>query len=429
MSSIYDDTNDPIGNTLTTGNADDRFTQQDWTSRGGVRRRNRKGGELEISQQFGYLDNNSSFLIPGDQGNSRLVLNYRHPLMRGRGRAVNESLIVLANLDFQAAGDDLLTEIQTHLVQLTETYWELVRARSALLQRQRLLAKAETVLSQLKGRAEVDALDRQVFRAKAAVAARRAEIARAVTSIRNAESRLRLLVNDEEIVNAARTEFIPLDIPSSELLPIKLEDAISTALANRPDISRAIRAVKSTSVRLGVAKNDLLPKLDLLVGSYVAGLEGSSDVPQAFVNQFRDGRPGFNVGFDFEIPIGNRAARAREQQRKWELERSTQQFRVVVETGLTEVELAVREVDTAYQEMQGRYLAMVAASNESEYLTDRWQTLPGINDSVTQLIENLLDSQERLADEEAAYANAQFDYSVAAVRLKQAMGTLFILHN
>ena len=429
LSSIYDDTNDPIGNTLTTGNADDRFTQQDWTSRGGVRRRNRKGGELEISQQFGYLDNNSSFLIPGDQGNSRLVLNYRHPLMRGRGRAVNESLIVLANLDFQAAGDDLLTEIQTHLVQLTETYWELVRARSALLQRQRLLAKAETVLSQLKGRAEVDALDRQVFRAKAAVAARRAEIARAVTSIRNAESRLRLLVNDEEIVNAARTEFIPLDIPSSELLPIKLEDAISTALANRPDISRAIRAVKSTSVRLGVAKNDLLPKLDLLVGSYVAGLEGSSDVPQAFVNQFRDGRPGFNVGFDFEIPIGNRAARAREQQRKWELERSTQQFRVVVETGLMEVELAVREVDTAYQEMQGRYLAMVAASNESEYLTDRWQTLPGINDSVTQLIENLLDSQERLADEEAAYANAQFDYSVAAVRLKQAMGTLFILHN
>ena len=133
--------------------------------------------------------------------------------------------------------------------------------------------------------------------------------------------------------------------------------------------------------------------------------------------------------FEFELPIGNRAARAREQQRKWELERSTQQFRVVVETGLTEVELAVREVDTAYQEMQGRYLAMVAASNESEYLTDRWQTLPGINDSVTQLIENLLDSQERLADEEAAYANAQFDYSVAAVRLKQAMGTLFILHN
>ena len=429
LSSVYDDTNDPIGNTLTTGNNDDRFTQQDWTSRGGVRRRTTKGGELEISQRFGYLDNNSSFLIPGDQGNSRLELNYRHPLMRGRGRAVNESLIVLANLDFQAAGDELLTEIQTHLVELTETYWELVRARSELLQRKRLLAKAETVLRQLEGRAEVDALDRQVFRAKAAVAGRRAEIARAVTSIRNAESRLRLLVNDEQIVNAARTEFIPLDIPSSEFLPINLEDAISTALANRPDISRAIRNVKSTSVRLGVAKNDLLPKLDLLVGSYVAGLEGDSDVSQAFVNQFRDGRPGFNVGFDFEMPIGNRAARAREQRRKWELERSTQQFRVVVETGLTEVELAVREVDTAYQEMQGRYLAMVAANNESEYLTDRWQTLPGINDSVTQLIENLLDAQERLADEEAAYANAQFDYSVAAVKLKQAMGTLFILHN
>lgn len=427
LSSKYEDTNDPIGNTLTTGNNANRFVQQDWNTRGGFRRRTLNGGEIDITQQLGYLDNNSRFLIPGDQGNSRLELNYRHPLMRGRGRAVNESLIVLANLDFQAAGDDLLQQIQTHLVELTETYWELVRARSELLQRQRLLQRAERVLHQLNGRAEVDALDRQVYRAKAAVARRRAEIARAVTSIKNAESRLRLLVNDDQIIGAARTEFIPTDLPSSEVLPIKLEDAIATALTNRPDISRAIRSVKSTSVKLGVAKNDLLPKLDLLVGSYVAGLDADSDAFNSWVNQFRDGRPGFNVGFEFEVPVGNRAARAREQRRRWEMERSTQQFRVVVETGLTEVELAVREVDTAYQEMQGRYLAMVAANNESEYLADRWQTLPGLNDSVTQLLENLLDSQERLADEEAAYADAQYDYSVAAVKLKQAMGTLFIV--
>ena len=36
----YDDLNDPIGNTLTTGNNDDRFTQQEFFARGGLRRRN-----------------------------------------------------------------------------------------------------------------------------------------------------------------------------------------------------------------------------------------------------------------------------------------------------------------------------------------------------------------------------------------------------
>ena len=429
LESKYDDANDPIGNTLTTGDNSDRFVQQEWFARGGLRRRTNTGGNIEVAQRLGTLDNNSTFLIPPDQGNARLELNYRQPLRRGRGRSVNESLIVLARLDFQAAGDEFLQEVQTHLVDLGATYWELVRARSELLQRQRLLFKAKSVLVQLEGRSEVDALDRQIFRAKAAVARRKAEIARAVTSVRNAESRLRLLVNDDQVINAAQMEFVPTDLPSADYHQVDFGDAISTALVSRPDISRAIRDMNATSVRLGVARNDLLPRLDLLVGTYVAGLDGDSDSLNAWVNQFRDGRPGFNVGFDFEFPIGNRAARGREQQRQWELNRATYEFQAVVETGLTEVEIAVREVQTAYQEMQGRYEAMLAAANESEYLTDRWRTLPGADDSVTLLLENLLDSQERLADEEAAFAQAQFDYSVSTIKLKQATGTLFLVNS
>ena len=420
----YDDLNDPVGNTLTTGNNDDRFTQQEFFTRGGIRRRNNNGSEIEVSQRLGTLDNNSLFLIPPDQGNSRLELSYRHPLLRGSGTAVNQSLVVLTEIDFRMASDELLEQIQNHLTDVTETYWELVRARSELIQRQRLLAQAKTILEKLEGRAAVDALDRQVFRAKAAVAKREAEIARSITSVKNAESRLRLLVNDREIINASGRELIPANLPSLEHLPIQLGDAISTALSRRPDISRAIREISATSVRLGVARNDLLPKLDLIVGSYVAGLDGDFDSLNSWVSQFRDGRPGFNVGFEFEIPIGNRAAIARQERRNWEANRALHEFRAIVETGLTEVELAVREVHTAYQEMQGRYYAMQAASNESSYLADRWKTLPDENDSVPQLLESLLDSQERLTDEEGAFAKAQFDYSVSIVKLKQAMGTL-----
>ena len=421
----YDDLNDPIGNTLTTGNNDDRFTQQEFFTRGGLRRRNNNGSEIELSQRLGTLDNNSRFLIPPDQGNSRLELSYRHPLLRGGGTAVNQSLVVLADIDFRMASDDLLDQVQNHLTDVTETYWELVRARSELIQRQRLLTQAKMILGQLEGRLAVDALDRQIFRAKAAVAKREAEIARSITSVKNAESRLRLLVNDREIINASGRELIPADLPSLEHLPIQLGDAVSTALSSRPDISRAIREISATSVRLGVARNDLLPKLDLIVGSYVAGLDGDFDALNSWVSQFRDGRPGFNVGFEFEIPIGNRAAIARQERRNWEANRALHEFRAIVETGLTEVELAVREVHTAYQEMQGRYYAMLAASNESNYLADRWKTLPDENDSVPQLLESLLDSQERLTDEEGAFAKAQFDYSVSIVKLKQAMGTLF----
>ena len=421
----YDDSNDPIGNSLTTGNNENRFKQQEWYGRGGVRRKNSNGGELELSQRLGHLDNNSRFLIPRDQGSSRLELNYRQPLLNGRGQAVNESLILLADIDFRSASDDFLDQLQLHLVGVAESYWELVRSRAAYSQRRKLLHDAEAILGNLTGRADVDALDRQIYRAKAAVANRRAEIARSLTSIKNSESRLRLLVNDPAMISSTGSEFIPTDIPSLEPLPIELADALSTALANRPDISKAIRDLRAANVRLGVAKNDILPQLDLLVGTYVAGLDGDSDVFESWTRQFKDGGPGFNVGLEFEVPIGNRAAHARQQRREWELTRALNQFRAVVETSLTEVELAVREVTTTHKELLGHYHAMVAAENETAFLVDRWQTLPDIDDSVTLLLEDLLDSQERLADEEAAFAQAQMDYSVAAVKLKQVMGTLF----
>ena len=425
LESTYDDQNEPVGNTLTLGNDATRLSQQQWSAEGGIRRQTRTGGEFELSQSFSTLQNNSIFLVPEDQGNSRIVLNYRQPLLKGRGRAVNESLIVLANIGLKAASDEFLTEIQQHLTDLTETYWELVRARSELLQRSRLLTEAQKILIQLEGRVGVDALDRQVFRARSAVAKRRAEIARSVTSVKNAESRIRLLVNDQEIINAARMELVPVDMPNIEHLGINLGDAISTALSNRPDISRSIREVKATSVQLGISRNDLLPKLDFLVGSYVAGLEDQFDIAGAWRNQFSNGRPGFNVGFEFETAIGNRAAQARQSRRAWEANRAVHQFRAIVESGLTEVELAVREVHTSHQEMIGRYHAMVAAQKESSFLADRWKTLPDESDSVVLLLENLLDSQERLVNEEAAFAKAQFDYSVAVVKLKQATGTLF----
>ena len=427
LESQYVSENDPIGNTLTTGNNEDRFRQQEWFARGGLSRRTQTGGSVEALQRFGHLDSNSRFLDPRNQGSSRLELNFRQPILNGRGRAVNQSLIVLANIDFRSASDDFLNELQLHLVTVTESYWELVRARAVYLQRKRLLQSAEQILRNLEGRSKVDSLQRQVLRAKAAVARRRSEIARSLTSIKNAQSQLRLLVNSPDISGSGGMEFTPMDLPTMDQLPVDIElaDVMSTALMNRPDISRSIRDLHAANVRLGVARNDALPKLDMIVGTYLAGLEGDSDVFQSWTKQFTEGSPGFNVGFDYEFPIGNRAAKARQARRQWETTRSLHLFRQTVETSLTEVEVAAREVQTTHQEMLGRYHSMVAAKRESTYLVDRWQTLPEVNDSVTLLLEDLLDSQERLADEESAFVNAQVQYSIAIVQLKQAMGTLF----
>jgi outer membrane protein TolC len=420
----YNDKNDPVGNLLTTGNNENRLKDRTWNANGGIRRTNEQGGELELAQRLGTQQNNTRFLSPNPQGTSRLELNYTHPLMNGAGRYYNRSRIVLAEIDSRRSRDEVTSLLQEHLLQVTEAYWDLYRARSRFLQRVTLYQAAEQVLEMLSGRGELDVLNRQVLRAKAEVAKRRSEIARAATQIENAESQLRVLVNDPALTQAA--ELTPLVSPLLARVQVSLADSLGTALVHQPEIAQAIRTLDATSVRLGVARNELLPKLDLLMSTYVAGLEGGTRSLAAWNNQFIDGRPGFSVGLLWEMPQGNRAARAREERRRFELQQAASQFEYTVETSLTVVEIAVREVDTSYQEMVGRYQTILAAAEETSYLSDRYTLLPGVNDSATLLLEDLLAAQERQADEEAAFVDSQINYSLSLVRLRKAMGTLLL---
>ena len=424
LETTYDDFNDPVGSTLTTGNNDDRFVDKNWSGSGGMRRRNGLGGEFEFSQRLGRQSNNSVFLIPNPQGTTRLELNYTQPLLNGAGRAYNQSQIVLARITRNSSQDEVLGTLQEHLLKVTEAYWELYRSHARFHQRSKLLQQAIEITRILSDREKVDALPRQILRAKAAVAKRRSEIARNRTEVRNAGAQLRLLVNHPQLVETNPHGLIPLDPPIQQEVSVSVSDSLATALRHRADISQAIRSMRAANVRLGVTKNEILPRLDLLVSSYVAGLEGQSQVFRAWENQFADGRPGISIGLQYEIPVGNRAAMARHRRREWELIRSVNQFQSVVESALTEVELAAREVETTYREMVGKYQAMIAARDETHYLDDRFRVLPGVNDSATLLLENLLESQERLADEEAAFVDAQVQYSISIVGLRKTMGTL-----
>ncbi len=420
----FDDSNDPIGNSLTTGDNSDRFEDRNFSSRLGVEKRMAQGGTLDVTQSFGLQDNNSTFFTPRDQGTSRLELNFTQPLLRGAGQTYNESRTILAMLDHQISEDDLQDSLQDHLLEVYTTYWNLYRARAIRLQKERLLRRAIEVEQKLTARQGIDSVRRQVLRARAAIASRRSEIARADMEVRNSESRLRLLVNSPGLKHSTVVELLPVEAPMSEYLTVSMRGSVETALQNRPDVRRAISQMKETAVRLEVSKNELLPKLDFVVGTYVAGLRGKSQIDTAWTNQFRDGRPGYTVGMMLQYPLGNRAAKARYAKREWEVAKTLKEFEASVESSMSQVELAVREFETSYQEMLSRFQSMIAADTEANYLLERWRLLPGNDQTTSFLLEDLLDAQERVAVEEQDFVEAQVAYVLSVVRLKRASGIL-----
>ncbi|MFK8110995.1 MAG: TolC family protein [Rubripirellula sp.] len=420
----FADTNEPVGSALTTGDNSNRFRDETFSSSAGIRKRARSGGNLEVIQRGGYQDNNSTFLVPNPQGTTRLEINFTQPLLKDRGRAVNNTRVLLAKIDVQLANSEVREELQEHLIDVSRAYWDLFQSRAEWLQRNRLLEGATKLHSILEARENIDAYRRQVLRAQVAVTSRRSDLVRAEARIRNAQARLRLLTGDPQLIQNSRWELMPQDQPL--VLPVNLStrEATLTALNNRPDVSQSLRKIQAVSAKVGAAKNQVLPQLDLILSTYVAGLDDKTDTFGAFANQFSDGRPSYAAGLRYEIPIGNRASRARLARNRWELTRATYEFQQTMEVTFAETEIAVRETQTAFDEMATKKQAIDAANREVSYLQQRWELLPDPNESSLLLIEDLLDAQERLADEERAFVRAQVAYAISWLQLRKAMGVL-----
>jgi outer membrane protein TolC len=352
------------------------------------------------------------------------VLNYTHPLLRGAGRAYNSSVVLLARIEADIARDEFVRQLQARLVEIARAYWDLHLERGSLLQRRRLYDAARAIQDALKGREQLDALRSQIVRADAAVARRLSDIDRAEAAVFNAESRIRALVNDPALGDSSDSELIPTESPSREFDPVDTRAGISVAMRTRPEVDQAMRHIKAAGVRCQMSKNELLPLLNVVLETYASGLRGNSDVGGAFVDQFQEGTPSYSVGLQYEVPIGNRAARARQQRRQLELRQLQSQFRATIEMLKLEVEVAGREVTTTYQEISSKFDAIRAAAAEVRYLQDRWELLPGDDRGASFLLEDLLEAQQRLAIAEFEYLDALRSYNVAQTVFRQATGVL-----
>jgi len=424
METRWDDISAPVGNVLTVGPGRNRFQDHLWKFDAGVRRKNRLGGQFEMSQRLGFENSNSVFFVPQDQGTTRLSMSYTQPLLRGAGEVYNSSLIMLAEIDTEVAYDEFVSELQTHLLEITRAYWTLYLERGALLQKGRLYDRAKAVLSELEARAEVDAAASQIARAHAAVTQREADLLRSEMAVRNAEDRIAALVNDPEFKRVPEIELIPLDVPTCGPLPLDMQQAVSTAYRERPEIDQALQEIKAASVRLDMSEKEILPQLDLVLETYVSGLRGETEIGGSLGDQFSEGQPAYSVGLLYEVPIHNRAAHAKHVRRQLELRQLQNQFRATVETLMLEVKMAVREVDTAYREMLAKKRSMQAAGQRLDYIEERWQHLPGEERSGGLYLEDLLVAQEQLAAAEYGYLMASTTYSLALMNLKRATGTL-----
>lgn len=416
-------TNDPVGNTLTTGGPL-RAQESSLSHQVGVRKLTRSGGQWNVKQQLGLLDSNSVFFSPANQGNARLSISLSQPLLAGAGRLYNERLLLQAEIDGDVAWQQMQQQVQEQIAQVMISYWRLYELRCRLLQQTDLLQRGVRIEQIVAGRGDLDTGRAELLRAREQVARRRDRLIRYEADLRNEQTRLVRLVGSPELAAAGQLELIPQGQPRDVLAPVDLQGALATGLQNRPDIQVAAAQLEDARLQVQVSRNQLLPQLDALLETYVAGLNGNRDAFGSLADQFTDGAPGVAAGFQMEMPIGRRAAHAKHRAARAQMHREVEGMREKMLEARAEIETAVREVSVSIAETEMRYRTVTAARGEEEYLSRRWEMLAGDGGPVGLVLQDLLDSQQRRTDAEEMLVTARVGYLVALIHLQTAMGTL-----
>lgn len=378
-----------------------------------------------ITGQYSLNRTKQSFAFQDDALNpaysTSFILDIRQPLLRGFGLDYNRSAIVVSKNNRRLTYLQFRRQIIDVLRDLEESYWRLVEARRDVVISSREVADFEKIYKFLLARRDFDILPVSIFATEADLERVKADFVRRKSALFDAEDRLIAIMNDPEITLAGNIECIPTDFPSFDRLVVDPLAEVQAGLDNRTEIKEQELTVENAKVTVGQMLNQEMPQADLTFTTTVHGLGPSSDrsFSQASENNFIT----YVVGIDFEIPIGNRGPRAARRRAQLEHQRAVASLRGTLEAVVLEVNLAVRALNTAYDQIQPNLASMEARQRELDSVVARAER----KDYSTLTSE--LNAWRALATTRRTILNSVVNHTVAIAELERAKGTSLDYNN
>lgn len=425
INSIFNDSSNPVGNTLTTGGPS-RLNENLWENSTGIKSKTQSGALTEVTQEMNFRDSNSLFFKPNQQADTRMVMRYTQPLMRGAGATYNRSSFVIANLSTSESAFDVTLKIQQHAFTISTNYWELYVARAYYEQLEQGLERLTALRNQLAGRSDLDSLKSQLFRADAQISRHRSQQTRAIAQITSAEAKLRAAVGAPELAHGSAGVLIPITSPADWKPNLDVQSELGLALNVHPNIQATHARLKAAKVRLKVAENELRPTLNLVMEGYARGLNGNYNFGSSLGDQFSQGAPSYSGGLTYQRPYNNVAAKAILREKRLEMQKLLFDLDNALLIVSAEVESEIASAQAAYAELEAAVRATLAAHAELEYLTARWSNafLDSTQGGTSLLLDQLLNANVQLIQAENVWARAQADHMLAQARVRLASGSL-----
>ncbi|MGH7430981.1 MAG: TolC family protein [Candidatus Methylomirabilales bacterium] len=380
----------------------------------GIRQFLPTGANYEVRYGTNRNDTNTSFLqVLNPAYTNDLTLTLTQPLLKNFGVDVNRTAIKIAQNDREISGDRQRQRVMDVITQVQTAYWELVFTLEDLKVAQRSLglAKELSQLNRARVRAGV-AAPVEVTQAETDVAAREAGVTVAEKQLRDAEDRLKVVLNIP-----AQGEWggaiLPADPARFDPVSLDLPGAIADGLQKRPEYRAAKVDLASRELNVRFTRNQLLPDLALEGSVGANGLGGNfGKANEELVSRdFYEG----SVGLVFSFPLGNRAARAEYLKAQLGRDQARVSLRSLELNITAEVREAVRRIERDGKLVDQTRAARVLAEEQLRIETKRLEA--GVSTTF-----EVLRFQRELAVALSAEVRSLTNYNSSIANLDRARG-------
>ena len=411
----------------------------------GVTQRTPLGTELDLGLSTRKTDTSRAYPIVNPAFYSEFRLNLRQPLLRDFGFKANRYASTKAQRQLDVSEAALKTTLIQTVYSVEEAYWNLTYARESLRVLELSLDQSRETLKRNVEAARIGTKSAvEVLSAETEVAGYEDRILSARLQAEKTEDRLKSLLN-MPVAGAgagaavapeeALVTLVPADKPEAEKRVVILEDALATALAERPELARTNAMIANAATDVGYFKNQLLPRLDLNLSLWSPGQSGVKyvyldDNPltgividtiigsrgESFRDMFRIAYSNIQLAATLSVPLSNFVSRAglararlAQDQARLQFEKERQTIEVEVAEAVKDLEASATRIATS-----ARYRELMEKRVQAE--TQRYDL--GLVGS-----EWLFTYQRNLAQAKADEIRAVIDYKIALAALDKAMGT------
>ena len=362
------------------------------------------GGSLSAAALF----RDASDLPPPSSHSSELRLTLTQPLLRGFGP--NTSYYDLTNSRRARQGQERAYELsrQRLAIQVASAFYQVVQQRQLLLVARQSLERSENLMRASDARLKVGLASKlDLFRAQLQASQARDAMIRAQASLGNALEYFRFLLalppTDPVEPEAVGLPELPAEGPEP------LEALVARALAQRLELHEARDQVDDTRRGTRLARQNLLPQLDLNLALVQTGFGPSFG--SAFPGP--DRRIGFFLTTSFPLErTADRANRAIAELNEAASRRALRQRELEVEA---EVRAALRELSRIRESVELQRAAVDVAEQQRRLADLRYERGLASNFDV-------VDAEASLVAARSALVGLLTSYQIARLELRRVTG-------